>query len=147
MRPLNQLSNGSLLALKTALDGYQRYQHTEETIAEYFAKILDYLIGPLADIDIWVIRSHLNKEDERRSNNVRISTFDPVIYTSLQRLTPAELRILKFVGHGYRTEIIADLLNIAYRTVVNHKDHITQKLGLGSVRDLTKFALDNLAIL
>ncbi|WP_158500554.1 helix-turn-helix domain-containing protein [Spirosoma radiotolerans] len=147
MRPLNQLTNGTLLALKTALDGYQRFEHSEPMIADYFGRILDSLIGPLTDINIWAIRNLINEEDRRRSNQVAIKPVNPKVYENVLKLSPPELRVLKLIGDGYRMEIIADLLNVSYRTVVNHKVNISAKLGLGSSRDLIKFAIDNLTIL
>ncbi|GAB3783381.1 hypothetical protein GCM10028818_41280 [Spirosoma horti] len=146
MRPLNQLQIGPLLALKTALDGYQRYE-AEPPVAAYFSRILDALIGPLTEINVWAIRTLINEEDTRRSKQLGVKAINPDVYQKVSKLGKQELIVLRLVGQGYKNEDIADLLDVSYRTVANHKAHITNKLGLGTSKDLIKFAIDNLTIL
>ncbi|WP_185226321.1 response regulator transcription factor [Chryseobacterium indologenes] len=43
-------------------------------------------------------------------------------------LSPRELEILKFVGEGYASKQIADLLSISFNTVSRHRQNILEKL-------------------
>lgn len=148
MKPLKHLTNGPLLALKTALDGYQRYEKGQPDVALYFKRIMDALVGPLdEDVNLWAIRNMINREDERRTRQITVRAVTRTVDSNLGELGPQELKILKLIGEGHRAEEIAELLGIAYQTVFNHKSHIAKKLGMGSSKDLVKFAIDNLSFM
>lgn len=59
----------------------------------------------------------------------------------LERLSPAEKRVLKMIAVDKTTKEIARELGVSPRTVENHRAHIAQKLGLQGVHSLVKFAL------
>ncbi|WP_420149105.1 LuxR C-terminal-related transcriptional regulator, partial [Spirosoma sp.] len=59
----------------------------------------------------------------------------------LSRLTDREREVLRMVANGHTSTDIADLLNISYRTAVNHKAHIAKKLGLDSCRKLPRYSI------
>lgn len=61
----------------------------------------------------------------------------------LERLSPAERRVLKMIAVDKTTKEIAQELGISPRTVENHRAHIAQKLGLQGVHSLVKFAFGN----
>jgi DNA-binding NarL/FixJ family response regulator len=63
--------------------------------------------------------------------------------SSLEDLTPAELRILKLVAENKTSKEIADVLSISYKTVENHRTSIASKLHLRGSHSLLKFALEN----
>ena len=58
----------------------------------------------------------------------------------LERLSPAERRVLKMIAVDKTTKEIALELGISPRTVENHRAHIAQKLGLQGVHSLVTFA-------
>lgn len=58
-------------------------------------------------------------------------------------LTPRELEIIKLITKGFTSQQIAERLGISYFTVSQHRKNILSKLGLKSVVELTKFAIDN----
>lgn len=145
MKALSQLDNATLNALKTSLDGYQRFEGSHPQSAAYFSKVIEALIGSMTDINVWAIRDLLNMEDDRRRRTTGVKVANPDAHDSLKSLGQQELRILRLIGEGYRPETIANLLNISYRTVANHKANIAQKLGLGSVKELIKFAINNVS--
>lgn len=62
---------------------------------------------------------------------------------SLNDLTPAELRVLKFISEHKTSKEIAAQLFISYRTVENHRASICQKLGIHGSNALIKFALEH----
>lgn len=66
----------------------------------------------------------------------RISTQQPCA----EKLTPSEQRILDLVGQFKTSREIADHLNVSIRTVQNHRNNITQKLGLQGNNALLHYA-------
>ncbi len=55
------------------------------------------------------------------------SEMPQAVYT---RLTPSELQIAEFIRMGKSTKDIADALDIAAKTVENHRNNLREKLGL-----------------
>lgn len=58
----------------------------------------------------------------------------------LDRLTPAERRVLRLIAEFKTSKEIADELGVHYRTIENHRTNISQKLGLTGSHSLTRFA-------
>jgi DNA-binding NarL/FixJ family response regulator len=65
---------------------------------------------------------------------------DGGISPELQRLTPAELRILRLIAEFKSSKEIADVLGVHYRTVENHRTNMAAKLGLAGAHALTRYA-------
>ncbi|HEX9000511.1 MAG TPA: response regulator transcription factor [Blastocatellia bacterium] len=63
--------------------------------------------------------------------------------SALKDLTPAERQILQLIAEGKSSKEIADTMHINYRTVDNHRTHISQKLGLQGSHTLLRFALEH----
>lgn len=61
----------------------------------------------------------------------------------LDRLTPAERRILRLIADDKTSKEIASLLGVSPNTVDNHRANICEKLGLRGTHSLLKFAFDN----
>jgi DNA-binding NarL/FixJ family response regulator len=61
----------------------------------------------------------------------------------LDRLTPAERRVLKMIAEDNTSKEIADVLGLSPRTVENHRTNICAKLGVHGIHSLVKFAYDN----
>lgn len=57
-------------------------------------------------------------------------------------LTTREREILKLVAEGKSSREIAVILHISANTVKNHRANLMRKLNLGSVADLTRYAVD-----
>jgi DNA-binding NarL/FixJ family response regulator len=60
-----------------------------------------------------------------------------------QRLSPAEMSILKLVSENRTSKEIAERLYVSVRTVENHRMHMCQKLGLKGPHALLQFALEH----
>ncbi len=60
---------------------------------------------------------------------------------SIAQLTPAELRIIKFVSEFKTSREIASELNISIRTVQNHRHHINEKMNLNGSNALLHFSV------
>ncbi len=61
----------------------------------------------------------------------------------LDRLTPAERRILRQIASDKTSKEIADDLGLSPRTVENHRTNMSAKLGLQGSHSLLKFAFEN----
>jgi DNA-binding NarL/FixJ family response regulator len=62
---------------------------------------------------------------------------------ALERLTPAERKILKLIADYKTSKEIAEILCIHSRTVDNHRTNISQKLDLKGTHALLKFAAEH----
>jgi DNA-binding NarL/FixJ family response regulator len=61
----------------------------------------------------------------------------------LAELTPAERKVLRFIGQNKTTREIAEALEISPKTVENHRSKICQKLSVTGNNALVRFALDH----
>ena len=61
----------------------------------------------------------------------------------IQRLTPAERRILQLIAEDKTSKEIAQELGISPRTVENHRTNICDKLNVHGIHSLVKFAYEN----
>lgn len=64
-------------------------------------------------------------------------------HPGLESLTPAERRVLAMVASNKSSREIGDALFISVRTVENHRQNISTKLGLRGSNNLLKFAIEN----
>jgi DNA-binding NarL/FixJ family response regulator len=64
-------------------------------------------------------------------------------HPSVDTLTPAEQRILHLVAANRSSKEIAGILFLSVRTVENHRQNISNKLGLRGSNSLLRFALEN----
>jgi predicted ATPase/DNA-binding CsgD family transcriptional regulator len=55
-------------------------------------------------------------------------------------LTPRELEVLRLDAQGYTAREIGEALFIAESTVLTHREHIRNKLGLSKLKELTAYA-------
>ena len=61
----------------------------------------------------------------------------------IEKLTPAERRVIKLIAEDFTSKEIADQLGISFHTVENHRGNISAKLGLSGSHSLLKFAFEN----
>jgi DNA-binding NarL/FixJ family response regulator len=61
----------------------------------------------------------------------------------LDRLTPAEHRVLQYVAESRKSTEIAEILSVSFRTVERHRENICKKLGLSGAYALLRFALEH----
>ncbi len=81
----------------------------------------------------------LSMTDSHQKNQLRIlernlgevvSPFLRTLSTKHPNLTPTEIKVINFIREGRTTKEMAELLNVAVRTVEVHRDNIRKKLGL-----------------
>lgn len=56
-------------------------------------------------------------------------------------LTPRERELVQLLSEGYSTQDVADRLHVSVKTVATHREHVMHKLHMGSVAELTRYAL------
>lgn len=83
------------------------------------------------EADIWQQLLHLNTQVQ------------PAATPAGSALTEREIDVLRLVAKGCINKEIADRLCISTNTVVTHRTHITDKLGIRSVPALTVYAVLN----
>lgn len=59
----------------------------------------------------------------------------------VERLSPREREVLQLVAEGHSSAAIAERLLLSAKTVETYRSRLMQKLGVGNVPDLVKFAL------
>ncbi|MCK6485420.1 MAG: response regulator transcription factor [Phycisphaerae bacterium] len=59
----------------------------------------------------------------------------------VESLTDRELEVFELVGRGIGTRDIAQKLHLSIKTIESHREHIKEKLGLNSGRELTRHAV------
>lgn len=69
------------------------------------------------------------------------STGGPAAQDSGAVLTPREREMVQLFSEGYSTNDIAQRLYVSAKTVATHRQHILQKLRIGSMAELTRYAL------
>ena len=60
---------------------------------------------------------------------------------SLLALTDREREVVRLLALGQHNKQIAASLDLSDKTIETHRQHATQKLGLHSIADLTRFAI------
>lgn len=60
---------------------------------------------------------------------------------ALALLTPREREVVQLVAEGHTSKAIAERLHLSETTVETHRRQVMRKLGLGSVAELTQFAV------
>ena len=59
----------------------------------------------------------------------------------MRTLTDRELEVLEFIGRGFGTRQIAEMMGLSVRTVESHRAHIKQKLSLQNATELIHYAV------
>ncbi|MBY7810177.1 response regulator transcription factor [Vibrio fluvialis] len=78
--------------------------------------------------------------------SVTQTLFTQEIIPSAQKPNPLSRReeaVLKMVAQGHSSKKIASLLNISYRTVETHRQHIKHKLDIHSTAELAQYAIQH----
>jgi len=81
----------------------------------------------------------LNRQDKIQALKTRIP--------ALEDLTPGERKVLRLIAENKTSKEIAEMLFISVKTVQNHRQNISQKLGFKGHHRLLQFALENKSLL
>ena len=62
-------------------------------------------------------------------------------HTNANGLTPRETEVLKLISVGLSSKGIARRLGISFKTVVAHRTHLLEKVGVSNVVGLLRYAV------
>jgi len=118
-------------ALDIGVNGYLLKSSTAVEVIECINSILNggYYISK-------ELRDYLIRGKKLKSSN-------PEIKDNLNRLTKTELHILKLLSENKTSTQIAEELFVSFRTVQNHRNNISMKLGLTGYNKLLFFVLEH----
>jgi DNA-binding NarL/FixJ family response regulator len=118
-------------AIDLDIKGYILKESTAEDLIVALKSVSNggsYISPSLAD--------HVMKLDREKRSLVKAKP-------SVQKLTPTERQILKYLAENKTSKQIGDNLLISYKTVENHRANIRDKLNLKGLNALLKFAIEN----
>lgn len=72
---------------------------------------------------------------------IEVDEFKLKNFARFQQLGDRELQVLRLLGEGCNNPEVAEQLGISRQTVETHRKRIKAKLGIGSFRELVKYAL------
>jgi FixJ family two-component response regulator len=98
---------------------------------------VDFLTKPFDDEElIQAVKRALERSEERlRKRGERLNA-----RSRIEKLTPREFEVLRFVVRGLLNKQIAAELHTAEKTVKVHRGRVMQKLGVTSVADLVRIS-------
>lgn len=100
--------------------------------------------GELVDALRTVSQGHVYITPSLRNAYERLVRESPgKLKASGSPLTPRQREVLQLIAEGKSTKEIAAALNISMKTVEFHRASLTETLGLHSVADLTRYALEH----
>lgn len=118
-------------AMQNEVHGYLQKNSTEFEIIDCINAVLNgafYISKELVDN---LIASRKNQKPKNEIEEV------------INKLTPAEKQILKLLSQNKTSSQIADELFLSFRTVQNHRNNISHKLGLSGYNKLLFFAIQH----
>lgn len=93
-----------------------------------------------------VLRGEVYMSAEMRTRLLQKSMESGEQDISIHSLTAIELEVLHLVGLGLGTSEIAEQLSRSVKTIETHKAHLKRKLNLESGKQLTRFAVNFVAL-
>jgi DNA-binding NarL/FixJ family response regulator len=119
-----------LEAVRAGADGYLLKDSSPGELRAAIRKVATGE-GAFSEVAAKQLRTALREEAERRDRAERGAS-----------LTPRELEVLRHIVAGRTNRETASLLGISHRTVETHRENLLKKLGVHSVAELTRFALE-----
>ena len=117
-------------AVRTLLSQQRREKADFETVVlENVRQSVQPFIYKLKATRLSPTQEHYLDALEMNLENI-ISPFIKVISSRYLDLTPAELQVADLIRQGRRTKEIAEILNLSPNTVMTHRYHLRDKLGL-----------------
>jgi DNA-binding NarL/FixJ family response regulator len=72
-----------------------------------------------------------------------VTSLDRFSATPVSLLSAREREVLQLLAEGKSTRRIAEILGVSTKTIETHRQHITRKLNIHSIAELTKYAIRN----
>jgi two-component system, LuxR family, response regulator FixJ len=98
---------------------------------------VDFLMKPFDDVELVAA---IKRALERSGEAMRKKSERREARSLIDKLTPREFEVLRFVIMGLLNKQIAAELQTAEKTIKVHRGRVMQKLGIASVPDLVRFS-------
>ncbi|MCK9311643.1 MAG: LuxR C-terminal-related transcriptional regulator [Bacteroidales bacterium] len=133
---LQKTLKSKLMDLRYASNVFAFYQLNNDLLVQ--DRVEQKLLRPLVlQMEESIITTfHKKKKVFGRNNFLSL----PVVAKPSNLLTPREKEVLRLVAQGLMNKEIADQLNIGLTTVISHRKHIVEKLGIKTIPGLTVYA-------
>jgi len=130
------------------IDAVKKIIYTSKTEKKYFNSLTSFGIDGIVSSkeDFNVLGEAILKVSKgekyfsefiNKITNSKITDYDGC----LKKLTKREREIIYLRNNGFRNKDIAIELHISVKTIENHDEHIKEKLGLKSIKDLVNLKL------
>ncbi len=111
--------------------GSRGYVEKQEPTEEIMAAVREVLAG----------RRYVSSRIARRLEQAKLGRREAGDDTALSRLSDRELEVFTLIGRGLGTREIAERLGLSVKTVETYREHLKEKLALGSGAELTRRAV------
>ncbi|HQY87685.1 MAG TPA: response regulator transcription factor, partial [Tepidisphaeraceae bacterium] len=118
-------------ALRAGAKGYVMKQHPPERLIEAIKQVLKgkvYLSPAMSDRLLGKL--------------VGAGATGKPLQSPIEKLSDRELEVLQLIGKGMTTAQIAEKLCLSVKTIETYREHLKQKLSLGSGPELVRYAIE-----
>jgi DNA-binding NarL/FixJ family response regulator len=133
---LNELAEARSRLDRALIDGAEQRRRMAAacTALEKTMQVVRRNQAALADTPSPYLKgAHLNEHPGAKASPARTE--------HLKLLTPREIEVLRLIAEGLSTKEIAAHLNISFKTVVSHRSHLLEKLGIHESATLVRLAV------
>ena len=143
----NEELNKIIIDIST-VDEVKKIIYTSKTEKKYFNSLTSFGIDGIvstkedfsvlgeATIKVYRGEKYICKYVDKTTNN-KFIYFDDYI----KKLTKREKEIIYLRNNGYGNKDLANELHVSVKTIENHSEHIKEKLGLNSIKELENLKL------
>lgn len=127
-----------LAVLNAGASGYVLKDSSSEELATAIRKVVArkvYVSPDLMDVVVDGLRQQHDKQQGRLDADATHPDEAPT------PLTPRERELVQLLSEGYSSNDVAERMHVSIKTVATHREHVMRKLRVGSVAELTRYAL------
>jgi DNA-binding NarL/FixJ family response regulator len=131
-----------LAVLNAGASGYVLKDSSSEELATAIRKVVARKVYVSPDLMDVVVDGLRQQQDSAQSKpNGQPAGADNRPDEALTPLTPRERELVQLLSEGYSSNDVAERMHVSIKTVATHREHVMRKLRVGSVAELTRYAL------
>lgn len=131
---------------KEPFTAFYKFRNTDGEFLWFYTVARIFRYDPTQDI-FEVLGVSINLSDDLTyGKNLKLFAQEKLQKTNhknIDRITPREKEIIKYISSGFKMREIAELLGLSTHTVNNHRKNILIKLELKNLASLATFASEN----